>query len=275
MRSNGFNQEEYVECIAFCATMRRWLLEQSLASNVGHIGSCLSVVEIMSVLWCRILRVPGSSDPDRDRFLLCKGHAALALYCAMRSKGLIDAQTFATYCGNGSDLCGHPVHRLAGVELSTGSLGQGLSVGCGIAYGLMLAKSPGRVFALLSDAECNEGQVWEAAMFAAHHGLSNLCVVVDLNQSQCLGKTADILRINLEQIWEAFGWHVIKVDGHDVRDLLMSFQDEAVGQPKVVIAQTVLGKGVEFMENRFEWHYRNLDPSLAREALDNLEKAGI
>lgn len=261
-------------CTALCTTIRRWIVEQSFASQVGHIGSCLSVVEIMAALWCSELRDPGTTDLNRDRFLLCKGHAALTLYCFMRWKGLIHEDKFGTYCHDGSDLGGHPLHRLPGVELSTGSLGQGLSVACGVAYGLKLANSPGRVFALLSDGECNEGQVWEAAMFAAHHQLNNLCVVVDYNQSQCMGKTTDVLRVDLHRVWQAFGWHTTNVDGHSVDELRVAFREEIIDRPKVVIANTILGKGVSFMEGRLEWHYRNLDPNLARAALSELEKGG-
>jgi transketolase len=192
----------------------------------------------------------------------------------MRWKGLIHEDKFGTYCHDGSDLGGHPLHRLPGVELSTGSLGQGLSVACGVAYGLKLANSPGRVFALLSDGECNEGQVWEAAMFAAHHQLNNLCVVVDYNQSQCMGKTTDVLRVDLHRVWQAFGWHTTNVDGHSVDELRVAFREEIIDRPKVVIANTILGKGVSFMEGRLEWHYRNLDPNLARAALSELEKGG-
>src|SRR5206468_12793393 len=137
-------------------TMRRWIIEQSLASNVGHIGSALSVVEILAALWSGFLRGSGSDRPDRDRFILAKGHAALALYCALRWNGLLDEKTFATYCKDGSLLGVHPEHALAGVDLSTGSLGQGLSVGCGLAYAFRAKKMDSRVIVLMSDAECNE-----------------------------------------------------------------------------------------------------------------------
>jgi transketolase len=258
------------DCIKLCTTIRRWIVEQSLASKVGHIGSCLSIVEIMAALWCGELRAAGTTDPDRDRFLLCKGHAALTLYCFMHWRGLIDAEKLATYCHDGSDLGGHPLHRLLGVELSTGSLGQGLSVACGIAYGLRLAKSPARVFAVMSDGECNEGQVWEAAAFAAHHHLTNLCVVVDYNRSQCLGKTSDILLLDLPRIWDAYGWHTVEVNGHSVEHLRSALQVDAPDGPKVIVAKTILGKGVSFMEDRCEWHYRNLSVEMAATALAEL-----
>jgi len=261
-------------CKTLCRTMRRWIIEQSFASQVGHIGSCLSIVEIISALWCGVMKGAGTEELDRDRFILSKGHAALALYCALRWKGVIDSDTFSTYCANGSDLAGHPLHRLPAVEFSTGSLGQGLSVACGLAYGLRHTNSTSRVFVLLSDGECNEGQVWEAAMFAAHHRLTNLCVVVDHNGSQCMGRASDVLQMNLARIWRAFGWHVATVDGHDIDQLLAYFCGNAPFEsPQAVIAETVLGKGISFMEHRFEWHYRNLSLELTAAALDELGRA--
>lgn len=256
------------------ARLRRWIIEQSLESKVGHIGSALSIVEIMAVLWEKVLRQPGSSDPDRDRFLLTKGHAALALYGVLRDRGLISEEQFHTYCKDGSILGAHPEYSLPSVEVATGSLGQGLSVACGLAYALKQRGSPARVFALLSDAECNEGQVWEAIMFAAHHQLHNLIAIVDDNGSQAMGATTSILALKpLERRWQAFGWHVLNVDGHDEKGLLTAFTEGLQGrtEPTVVLARTVLGKGVSFMEDRLEWHYRNLTPELAHRALEELE----
>jgi transketolase len=259
---------------AMCLTMRRWIIERSLASQVGHIGSALSIVEIMAALWGRLLRDPGSRDPARDRFILAKGHAALALYCAMRWTGLLDEPTFATYCGDGSQLGAHPEHSLPGVELSTGSLGHGLSVGCGLAYGLRAKDIPAHVFVLMSDAECNEGQVWEAAMFAGHHRLTRLSAVVDVNGTQALGHTERVLNLApLAAKWRAFGWDAREVDGHDLGPLLAALTpSDRADAPRIVLARTVLGKGVSFMENVVDWHYRNLSPDLAARALAELER---
>ncbi len=253
-------------------TWRRWIIEQSFASNVGHIGSALSVVEMMAVLWARVLRSPGSDDPDRDRFVLAKGHAALALYCAMRWKGLISQVTFQTYCHDGSHLGVHPSASLPGIDASTGSLGQGLSIACGLAYGLKLSRSPARVYALLSDAECNEGQVWEAVMLSAHHQLGNLTVLVDVNGSQALGPTRGVLDLQpMAAKWRAFGWQADEVDGHDVDALEKVLTSPTAPSPRVVLAQTVLGKGLSFMENKVEWHYRNLTDDLYQTAQRELE----
>lgn len=252
--------------------LRRWIVERSLASNVGHVGSALSIVEIMTALWGGAMRDPGTALPDRDRFLLAKGHAALALYGALRWRGLLDEATFATYCGDGSLLGVHPEAELPGVDASSGSLGLSLSVACGLALALRRRESPARLWILMSDAECNEGQVWEAAMFAAHHRLGRITAVIDANGSQALGPTREILDFGPRRMvaaWEALGWDAREVDGHDLGALgrALGGAGPAHGPPRLVVARTVLGKGVSFMEGRVEWHYRNLSPEQARQAL--------
>src|SRR5262249_44590395 len=188
----------------------------------------------------------------------------------LRCLGRIDATGYRTFCGEGSLFGVHPERGIPGVEVTTGSLGQGLSVGCGIAYALRSRGSPARVFALLSDAECNEGQVWEAAMFAGHHRLNNLVVVVDDNGMQALGRTREIIdQSGLAARWASFGWHALEVDGHDeaaLREALTAGIAHGRG-PTAVIARTVQGKGVSFMEHELAWHYRNLNPALAAQAL--------
>ena len=252
------------------AALRRWIIERSLAANVGHVGSALSIVDIMAALWDGTMRAPGTAADDRDRFVLSKGHAALALYAALRYKDIVDEGTFRSFCGDGSRLGVHPEQALPGVDVSTGSLGLGLSVGCGLAHGLALRGLPSRVFVLVSDAECNEGQVWEAAMFAAHHSLGNVVAVVDLNGLQALGNTAQILDLDMPRLWSAAGWDTVAVDGHDMGALLDVLHRPPTGRPTAIVARTVLGKGVSFMEGRLEWHYRNLTPELAERALAEL-----
>lgn len=262
------------ECVAMSRAFKRWIVEQSLASNVGHIGSALSIADIVATLWGGVLRNPGTDLPDRDRFILGKGHAALALYCALRWKKIIDEAAFKTYARDGTLLGVHPEHALKGVDLSTGSLGQALSVACGVALGLRTKKFPSRVFILMSDAECNEGQVWEAAMFAGQHKLSNLTAIVDLNGLQALGFTKEIIDLHGQTpLWKSCNWDVVETDGHDIAKLLKTFNAEPGSKPRVILARTVLGKGVSFMENRLEWHYRNLSPELAAKALAELESA--
>ena len=205
-----------------------------------------------------MLRIRDPHDSDRDRFVLCKGHAALAVYAALFLKGWIDKAEMNTYCGDGSMLGVHPEHTLPGVDFCTGSLGQGLSMGVGSALASRMQRSGRRVFALVSDAECNEGALWEAAMFAAHHELTNLVAIVDLNGQQALGYTGDVMDLTpMGQRWRAFGWDVHEVDGHEPAEVTSTVEelDPALGCPHVLIAKTVFGKGVSFMEGRIEWHY--------------------
>jgi transketolase len=258
------------ELAGLTRTVRRLVVEQSLRAGVGHIGSSLSVAEILTVLWAKVMRLPATDDPDRDRFVLCKGHAALGLYAAMRVADIIDDETLDTFCQDGSLYGVHPEFGIPGVEVTTGSLGQGLSVACGLALGQRLKRQSGRVFALLSDAECNEGQVWEAAQFATHHSLEHLVAVIDMNGMQALGATRGIIDLSaMSRRWSAFGWHAVDVDGHDVLALTDAFEHAPAiaRRPTVIVAHTQLGKGVSFMEDRLEWHYRNLDSKLAAAAL--------
>jgi transketolase len=255
-----------------CDSIRHAILSQSLRSNVGHIGSALSIVEMIAVLWLDVMHEPATTHPDRDRFILAKGHASLAMYAAMLHRDLITQTQFESYCQDDSLFGVHPEFGIPGVEVATGSLGQGLSVGCGIALALKRKQSKGRVFVLMSDAECNEGQVWEAAMFAAHHHLDNVIGLVDLNGMQAMGHTNEILDMpNLAERWAAFGWDTHIVDGHDIGELQIALNESTSNRPKMIIAQTTLGKGVSFMEDRLEWHYRNLTIPLASQALAELE----
>lgn len=241
-----------------CADIRRSIIEQSKRANVGHIGSCLSIADLLAALYGEILVIPDLQDPERDRFVLSKGHAALALYAALHAAGWLTSEQLDTYCVNGSPLSGHPEHVLDGVEFSTGSLGHGLSFAAGSALAGRLRGSNHRVFVLLSDAECNEGSVWEAVMFSAHHQLASLVVMVDANGQQALGNTRDVLDLEpLADRWRAFGWDVHEVDGHDPELIATTVQklDILRGPPHVLIANTTFGKGVTYMERKVHWHY--------------------
>jgi transketolase len=216
------------------------------------------VADILAALYGGVLNIAAPADPDRDRFILSKGHAALALYAALHLRGWITEADLDTYCGDGSLLGVHPEHGLCGVDFSTGSLGQGLPVGAGAALAARLQGSPRRVFVLVSDAECNEGSLWEAVMFAAHRDLSNLVAIVDVNGQQALGYTRQVLDLSpLAERWRAFGWSVHEVDGHDVRQMskVLGSLSTNFGPPHAVIAHTTFGKGVSFMENQIKWHY--------------------
>jgi transketolase len=250
--------------------IRRIVLEESKRANVGHIGSCLCVADILAVLYGGVLRIAAPDDPDRDRFILSKGHAGLALFATLALRGFIPETSLATFCGDNSLLGVHPEASLPGVDFSTGSLGQGLCMATGAALAARLQGSGRRVYCLISDAECNEGSVWEAAMFAAHHRLGNLTVILDWNGQQAFGRTQDVLDCpNLAERWQAFGWRTTEVDGHshaELSDALKRTESHA-GQPSMVLARTTFGKGVSFMEQgvpitqthlRIEpinWHY--------------------
>ncbi len=235
--------------------IRRHILEQSRRANVGHIGSALSVADILATIYGGVLK-GGPQDPDRDRFVMSKGHAALALYAALHMAGYITYEELATYCADETTLGVHPDHRVRGIDFSTGSLGHGLSVSAGAALAARLQGSNRRIYALLSDAECNEGSVWEAAMFAAHHRLSNLVVIVDVNGQQALDFTANVMSLEpLEERWRSFDWDVHTVDGHDQVAIESTIAGLSDSKPHVLIARTTFGKGVSFMQSQIRWHY--------------------
>ena len=260
------------------SAIRRIVLEQSKRAGVGHIGSALSVADIIASLYSGVVNVPAPDDPERDRFILSKGHAALALYAALHLRGLVTRDELDTYCGDGTLLGVHPEHALTGVDVSTGSLGQGLSIGTGIALAARMQGSRRRAFVLVSDAECNEGSVWEAAMFAAHHRLSNVIAIVDVNKQQALGYTDDVLSLSpLADKWRAFGWNVHAVDGHDVDALTetmsaIAMREQDEGPPHVLIADTTFGKGVSFMEGQIKWHYLPMSDDEYARALREIEE---
>jgi len=239
--------------------IRRLILDASFHAGVGHIGSALSIADIVAALHFGVLRCERPDDPERDRFILSKGHAALALFAALHLRGWIDAAELLTYCGDATRLGVHPEAGVPGVDISTGSLGHGLSIGVGMALAArMQGDTRRRTFVLLSDAECNEGAVWEAIMFAAHHRLSNLVAIVDANGQQALGYTRDVLDLGpLPAKWRAFGWDAHEVDGHDVAALQRTISGlaDVADRPHVVVARTVAGKGVPFMEGQIDWHY--------------------
>ncbi|HZQ05150.1 MAG TPA: transketolase [Anaerolineae bacterium] len=238
--------------------VRAIILQQSKRANVGHIGSALSVADIVTTLYGSVLNIPRPREPDRDRFVLSKGHAALALYAVLYLKGWISPEQLNSYCTDGTLLGVHPEHALPGVDFSTGSLGQGLSMGAGAALAARLQGSTRRVFALVSDAECNEGSLWEAVMFAAQNQLANLIAIVDVNGQQALGYTHQVMDLApLADKWRSFRWDVHEVNGHDIVAMSQCIAElnTANGAPHVLIARTTFGKGVSFMESQIKWHY--------------------
>jgi len=255
--------------------IREIILHQSKRANVGHIGSALSVADILAALYTEVLRIADPRDPARDRFILSKGHASLALYAALSLRGWISPEMLDSFCQDGSVLGVHPDRAVPGVDFSTGSLGQGLSMGVGAALAARLAERRHRVFVLVSDAECNTGVLWEAVMFAAHHRLSNLVVIVDANGQQALGYTRDVLNLApLADRWRAFGWDAQEIDGHDTQAIARAvgaLSDES-GAPHVLVARTVFGKGVSYMEGQIKWHYWPMSDQEYAQALAEIER---
>jgi len=240
--------------------LRREVLKMLTESGSGHTGGSLSAADILAALYFYKMR-HRSYDPlwrERDRFILSKGHAAPLLYAALALAGYIDRGQLKTLRSIDSPLQGHPSSKMVkGVEVSTGSLGQGLSIANGIALGLRLDGIPSRVYCLLGDGELQEGQVWEAAMSAAHYGLDSLCAIVDNNGLQIDGFCCDVMSIEpVTEKWAGFGWNVIDIDGHNLEQITGALDDaeKAKGRPTVIVARTVKGKGVSFFEGKAEYH---------------------
>jgi transketolase len=257
--------------------IRRHVLRMAHASRGSHVASGLSVADILAVLLGEVLRLdPARPDwPERDRFILSKGHAAAALYAVLAEMGFFSVARLADFQAEGADLLGHASHDVPGVEFSTGSLGHGLSVGAGMALFAKRTGAAWRTVVVLGDGEMNEGSNWEAMMFAAHHGLDNLSAVMDTNKIQGFGNTGEVLDLEpLADKWRAFGWAVDEVDGHDLDALRRSLAAQGAGTPRAVIAHTVKGKGVGFMENDLLWHYRPPDDAELARALAELEQPG-
>ena len=253
--------------------LRRHVVRMCASGGSAHVGSGLSMADIVAVLYGEVLRVDPADPawPERDRFILSKGHAGACVYAALAERGFFPLEVLEQHYRNGSQLSGHVSHKgVPGVEVSTGSLGHGLGVGAGMAMQLRRMGGRQRVYVVLSDGECDEGSTWEAILFAAHHGLSNLCAVVDYNKLQSLGPVAETLALEPFALkWRAFGWTAIEVDGHDHQALKVAFADaERSGRPTCILAHTVKGRGVSFMEDQVLWHYRiprgeELDAALA------------
>jgi transketolase len=261
------------------ARIRLHALRMTSRGGSSHIGSALSIADIMAALYGSVMRVdPKRPDwPDRDRFILSKGHAGAAVYATLAECGFFPVEMLANHYQNGSVLSGHVSSKgVPGVELSTGSLGHGLGVGAGMAYAARCRGRRHNVYVLLSDGECDEGSNWEAILFAGHHKLSNLVAIVDYNKIQSLKGTEETLGLEpFADKWRAFRWRVVEVDGHDHEALAAACAPLADGkQPLCVIAHTVKGKGVSFMERSVLWHYRTARGTEFEAALAELEKLG-
>ncbi|MHA1409548.1 MAG: transketolase [Candidatus Odinarchaeia archaeon] len=243
--------------------IRKNIVRMHAQSGSSHIASSLSPVEILVVLYFRILKInPKNPDEqDRDRFILSKGHSSTALYAVLSLRGFFPENVLDEYYTDGGRLPGHStMHCVPGVEVSTGALGHGLPMGVGMALAGKCDKRDYRVFVLVSDGECDEGSIWESAMFARHHNLDNLIVIVDYNKLQAFGRTNDVLNLEpFKDKWASFGWSVKEIDGHNFLQIerVLSKLPFEKGKPNLVIAHTIKGKGISFMEDRLEWHYKS------------------
>lgn len=252
--------------------IRRYVLEMIFRAKASHIGSCFSIVDILNVLYFSFLKIDPlhPQDPSRDRCIVSKGHAAAAVYATLAVRGFFSVDLLQTFCESGSELLGHLNHHVPGVEFSTGSLGHGLSVGCGLALAAHRDRKESHTVVIVSDGEMNEGSIWEGVLFAAHHQLSQLTMMIDYNKIQSYGRVDAVLKLDpLHKKLEAFGWEACEVDGHDLLALKQALYLNT-DKPKAIIAHTVKGKGVSFMENDLLWHYRNPSQEQYEKALQEL-----
>lgn len=253
--------------------LRRTVLDMAFAGSTVHIGCAFSIIELLAVLYRNHLRYPGN-DPlavGRDYFVLSKGHGVMAQYACMRELGWLKDEAFSGYFADGSDLKGLSDSRVPGLEVTSGSLGHGFSVGVGMAMGAKLRGADQKTYALVGDGEINEGPIWEGALFAGHHELKNFMVIVDENGFQAMGRTQDVLNLgSIQAKFESFGFEAITLDGHDevaIDSAIRQLWASSSTAPKALIAKTVKGKGVPFMENNNMWHYTRLDADTYAKAL--------
>jgi transketolase len=258
-------------------SLRRTVLDMAYAGAAVHIGCAFSIVDMLAVLYRKHLRYPGNDPcaPDRDFLVLSKGHGVMAQYACMRELGWLKESAISGYFGNGSELKGLSDSRISGLEVTSGSLGHGFSVGVGLALGSKLRGTDQKVYAIVGDGETNEGPIWEGAMFAAHHKLRRFMVIVDKNGFQAMGRTDDVIMLNsIAAKFESFGFEAVTVDGHSEDDIdvaIATLWNSERECPKAIIAETVKGKGVSFMENNNAWHYTRLDDATYASACSALE----
>ncbi len=255
--------------------LKKKILDISFKKKAHHIGSCLSCIDLLCVLYFGFMKINRKNVEQNDRFIMSKGHAALSYYLVlMKHKFFSEKFLFKEYLTDDGKLGGHPDrNKNLGIDFSSGSLGNGISVAAGMAYAYKADKKKNKVFALIGDGECNEGIVWEAALFAAHHNLDNLFVVVDYNKLQGFGSTKEILDLEpLKSKFKSFNWNVIQINGHDTSKILKSLNilSTKKKKPNLLIANTIKGKGVKFMENKFESHYEVLNKKKYYQSIKNL-----
>jgi transketolase len=260
--------------------IRREVVQTISESGVGHPGGSLSAVDILTTLYFHVMHLdpqnPG--DEERDRFILSKGHAASTLYATMAERGYFSSELLKTFGRINSQLQVHPdMHLLPGIEASTGALAQGLSIALGIALAARLDHRAFRVYCMIGDGECQEGQVWEAAEAAAHHKVDNLTVILDYNGVQLMGPLQEIMSMEpMVEKWRAFNWEVLEIDGHNVRQITEAFKKakSIKGKPCIIVAHTVKGKGVSYMEGQSSWHGKPPDKDQLAQAMKELDFKG-
>lgn len=258
------------------ANLRKHVVRMTHNANSPHIGGCLSSADIVAALYGKVLCVfpEEPTRHDRDRFILSKGHSAAIVYAALAERGFFPKERLEDFCRDGSPFVGSVSHRnVPGVEASTGSLGHGLPIACGMALALRHDSLNNRVYVLMSDGECDEGSVWEAALFAGHHKISNLTVFIDYNKIQSFGFVSEVLDLEpLRDKWQAFRWDVQEIDGHDHAAIINAAERAKTNdKPSIIISHTVKGKGVSFMENQLLWHYRSPTGENLENALRELD----
>ncbi len=262
--------------IKFAKEIRKTVLKMVYEAKASHVGGALSMADILAVLYSGVMNLRPTEPKwgDRDIFLLSKGHACTGVYAVLALRGYFPVSELEKYAKDNSIFLSHTSHKVPGVELSTGSLGHALSVGCGLAVSFKTNKNNRRVYCLLSDGELDEGSNWEAFLFAPHHKLSNLTVIVDYNKIQSFGTIEEVLSLgSLKDKFESFGWRVFDIDGHNHGELLSTFEEckKELLKPTVVIANTIKGKGVDFMEGQLVWHYKSPTEEQYKEAIKQIE----
>ena len=268
---------EFGEYEKIAKKIRREILEMIYRTKSPHIGCSFSMVEILVALYFKVLSIdPKNPDnPNRDRFILSKGHGCPALYPVLSERGFFNKELLKKFAVDGGVLEGHPTRDISrGIEISSGSVGHGLSIGAGMALAGKYDKKNYRIFVFLGDGELDEGPNWEAIMFAAHHQLDNLVAIIDRNQLQILGTTSEVLDLEpLNEKWSSFGWAVREIDGHNFKEIFNALENIPFqsGKPSCIIAHTIKGKGVSFMENELRWHDKYPDDEEYKKALAELE----
>lgn len=279
MNTNYFTQHDLQRLQGITRTVRQDILDMIYTAKAGHPGGSLSAAELVTALYFHVMRIDPQNpdDPDRDRFIISKGHACPVLYAALAQRGFYDKKELKTLRQYHSMLQGHPdMNKTPGLDMSTGSLGNGLSIGVGMALSARLHQQDYMTYVLLGDGECQEGMVWEGAMAASHHQLKNIVAIVDCNGVQINGWVNDVLKIEpFADKWRAFGWAVLEIDGHDMKQILTALHSARTMRcPTVILARTVKGKGVSFMEDDSAWHGAAPNAQELEQALRDIEEGG-